>query len=126
MMPQQSEPDPNSWQSLCELARNETDPAKIANWVGQAEMAIFRRARELGHDRNETTERQAMNRASHEMLNIRTKALGGHPVADVNDEQTTRNPDEEREEGVNREIHSATSEPVEVKSANEMQKPIRK
>jgi hypothetical protein len=125
-MPQQSEPDPNSWQSLCELARNETDPAKVSHWVGQAEMAIFRRAREMGHDRNETTERQAMNRATHELLKIRTKALGGQPIADVANEQTARNPDEEREEGINREIHNATSESTEVKSANDLQKPIRK
>jgi hypothetical protein len=89
-------------------------------------MAIFRRAREMGHDRNETTERQAMNRATHELLKIRTKALGGQPIADVANEQTARNPDEEREAGINREIHNATTESTEVKSANDLQKPIQK
>jgi hypothetical protein len=125
-MPQQSEPDPNSWQSLTELARNETDATKIAHWVGQAEMAIFRRARELGHDRNETTERQAMNRASHELLRIKTKALGEQPVAERNNEHTTRNPEEKREEEVNREMHSEANESVEIKSAGDMQKPLGK
>ena len=79
----------------------------------------------MGHDRNETTERQAMNRATHELLRIRTKALGGQPAAEAGQEQTARNPEEEREEGHNRAIHSAGRESVEVKTAHEMEKPVR-
>ena len=60
----------------------------------------------MGHDRNETTERQAMNRATHELLRIRTKALGGQPAAEAGQEQTARNPEEE-EEGRDGAIHSA-------------------
>ena len=78
-MPARPDPPANSWQNLYELACNETDFAKVAFRVGQAETAIFQRAREMGHDRNETTERQAMNRATHELLRIRTKRWVDNP-----------------------------------------------
>ncbi len=115
----------NSWQNLYQLACSETDVTKVAYRVGQAEMAIFRRAREIGHERNEAAERQAMNRASHELLRIRIKALGGDPVDQATNEKTARNRDEEREEGINREIRVSERESVEIKAAHEMEKPVR-
>ena len=82
---------PESWQMLYAAARKETDRSNVAYRVGRAETAIFRRAQDMGHSATETTERQAMNRAMHDLLKIRTKAMDAQIAVGIERQRTTRN-----------------------------------
>ena len=82
---------PGSWQMLYAAARKETDRSNVAYRVGRAETAILRRAQDMGHSAMETTERQAMNRAMHDLLKIRTKAMDAQIAAGIEKQRTNRN-----------------------------------
>jgi hypothetical protein len=78
-IPNSEGPKPR-WPELYEAAATETDREKLTDLINQVEEVLMKRAKELAYNPDHTDERNAMVRASENLLVIKTEKLSWPPI----------------------------------------------